>query len=330
MKTCTQCGLDVADHDLVCGHCGLDVNVVALSLFPEQESSLPGESPVLPDDTQIILEEPPVLPDETQLFPEEVAVQAAGLSSPMPMPDDTVGQSEYAPPSSDAPPASDPRPSQWRIAVVAAAALVLGGTGVILSLPARQPVQAVTGISKATTIPQIRKAAPSARPTDSSPTPKWSRTRESKWATDGSKMIGFELEAEREVGVWMKRVRPVLAVRCLSHATEVFVVTDSAASIEPIPDRHTVHVSFDDGAAADEHWLDSAAHRELFAPNGTELARQIARSHTMRFGFTPFNAPAVNVDFDVRGFEGPLESVTKTCRSSAPARAQKTVAAHRQ
>jgi hypothetical protein len=319
MKTCTQCGLDVADHDLVCGHCGLDVNVVAMSLFPEQESALP--------------EEPPVLPDETQIFPEEMAVQATDFSSPMSTPDDdTVGHGEPAPASSviaDALPASEPRPSQWRIAVVAAAALVIGGTGVILSLPARQPVQAVTGISKATTIPQIRKAAPSARPTDSSPTPKWSRTRESRWATDGSKMIGFELEAEREVGVWMKRVRPVLAVRCLSHATEVYVVTDSAASIEPIPDRHTVHVSFDDGAAADEHWLDSAAHRELFAPDGTELARRIARSRTMRFGFTPFNAPAVNVDFDVRGFEGPLESVAKTCRSSAPARAQKTVAAHR-
>ena len=49
MKTCTQCGLDVADDDLLCGHCGHDVKVIALPLFPEEEPALPEEPPVLPD-----------------------------------------------------------------------------------------------------------------------------------------------------------------------------------------------------------------------------------------------------------------------------------------
>ena len=43
----------------------------------------------------------------------------------------------------------------------------------------------------------------------------------------------------------MKRVRPVLAVRCLGRETEVYVVTDSASSIEPTPDKHTVRIGFD-------------------------------------------------------------------------------------
>jgi len=111
----------------------------------------------------------------------------------------------------------------------------------------------------------------------------------------------------------MKHVRPVLAVRCLGRQTEVFVITDSAMSIEPTPDRHTVHVSFDGGAEAEERWLDSDAKKELFAPDGVALAHHLASARTMRFGFTPYSASPVVVDFDVHGFAGLLEPVGRTC-----------------
>jgi hypothetical protein len=209
-----------------------------------------------------------------------------------------------------------PARTHWHIAAVALAGLVVGGIGIILSVSGRSMSPGGGGSSPLpTTSARIEKGPLRSAALESSAAPKWIRTHESRWASDGSKTIGFELEAEREIGVWMKRVRPTLAVRCLGRETEVFVVTDSAASIEPIADQHTVYISFDNQAEVAQHWLDSADHRELFAPDGMVLARQIAQARTMRFGFTPFNSSPVVVDFDVRGFGGPLESVMKTCRS---------------
>jgi len=145
--------------------------------------------------------------------------------------------------------------------------------------------------------------------------PKWFRARESAWASDGSRTVTFELEAENEVAVWMKRVRPVLAVRCLGRETEVYVVTDSAASIEPTPDKHTVRIGFDHQGDVEQRWLDSAGHRELFSPDAAALASQIAQADKMRFSFTPFNSAPVTANFDVHGFAPSLEIVTKTCRN---------------
>jgi hypothetical protein len=115
----------------------------------------------------------------------------------------------------------------------------------------------------------------------------------------------------------MKRVRPTLAVRCLGGQTEVFVFTDTAASVEREDDKHTVHVGFDNADDVAQQWLDSADHRELFAPDGAALARQIAGARRMKFRFTPFNASPVVVEFDVHGAEEPLQAVTKMCHPRA-------------
>ncbi len=180
-------------------------------------------------------------------------------------------------------------------------------------------------------IPFSRPVLPSAVPADPTPPPAasvqtpvdlddpssapgWFRTRESGWASDGSKTVTFALEADDEVRVWMKRVRPTLAVRCLARDIEAYVVTDSASSIESSSDRHTVRIAFDGSGFTTEQWLDSGDHRELFAADGQAFARRLAKAGGMRFGFTPFNASPVIVHFDVRGFAGPLEEITQTCR----------------
>ena len=143
---------------------------------------------------------------------------------------------------------------------------------------------------------------------------RWSGSRQPGWASDGSRTIGFTLPAEKDVRVWMKSVRPLLAVRCLAGRTEVFVITNWAASIEPSAELHTVHLSFDDGPAVTEQWWDSDDAQALFAPEGVTVARQMARSHVMHFGFTPFNAAPVTVQFNVTGFDQLVGSVAKTCR----------------
>jgi hypothetical protein len=147
---------------------------------------------------------------------------------------------------------------------------------------------------------------------------KWTGSKQARWARDGSKTIAFELEAEKDIAVWMKRVRPLLAIRCLYHTTEVMVLPDSAASIEP-NDRHTVRVGFDGGADAQQLWFGSDDHQALFAPDGSAFANQIATARTMRFGFTPYNAKPVVIEFDVRGFDDLIGLVAKTC-AAKPAR----------
>lgn len=223
-------------------------------------------------------------------------------------------------PASDAPAATAGRARGGAWVVGAAAVLMIVGTAAVMLRPAAtgQPktdvvtsVANLPGNSPASTMPP--------RPVSAENTPiKWIRTRQSKWATDGTHTIGFELPAERDVPVWMNRVRPTLAARCLSRHIEIFVVTGAAASVERIDDRHTVQLSFDGGPDVSEQWIDSSDKQALFAPDGAALAQRVAAARHVRFGFTPYAASAVAAEFDVRGFDSPLDAMEKTCSIGAP------------
>jgi hypothetical protein len=152
--------------------------------------------------------------------------------------------------------------------------------------------------AKDTSIPAMRTSAP-----------RWVASGPSRRAGTG---VMFELAADEDIDIWRKRVRPVLTVRCSAKETEVFVMTQSAASIEPTG-QHTVQVSFDSGGAASEMWEHSVDHDALFAPNAKGLLHQIAGAHRMSFTFSPFNAPPALVHFSVAGFEEQLKSAAKTC-----------------
>jgi hypothetical protein len=191
---------------------------------------------------------------------------------------------------------------------------MMGGAGIMLSRPSASvsPTTVTTSAPRVTTQIKETRVEPEVI---ASTMPKWFRARESGWASDGTRTVTFELEAENEVAVWMRRVRPTLAVRCLGRETEVYVVTESASSIESTPDKHTVRIGFDNQADVEQRWLDSAGHRELFSSDAATLASQIAQADKMRFSFTPFNSAPVTARFDVHGFASSLEIVTKTCRN---------------
>ena len=205
--------------------------------------------------------------------------------------------------------------NNWVIAGLVIGALVSGAAA--LGLMAGQSASPETAQARAPI--QLAHAATAASVAPSGPfRSKWTGSKQARWARDGSKTIAFELEAEKDIAVWMKRVRPLLAIRCLYHNTEVMVLPDSAASIEP-NDRHTVRVGFDGGADAQQLWFGSDDHQALFAPDGAAFANQIATARTMRFGFTPYNAKPVVIEFDVRGFDDLIGLVAKTC-AAKPAR----------
>jgi hypothetical protein len=111
----------------------------------------------------------------------------------------------------------------------------------------------------------------------------------------------------------MARVRPVLVVQCLSRATETFVVLGTSANFEEDTLHRSISLQWDDGPVMVQPWRTSESGQELFAPDGVAFTRQLAQVNRLRFGFTPYNAPPVTVDFAVQGFNELAGLVASTC-----------------
>jgi hypothetical protein len=202
------------------------------------------------------------------------------------------------------------RKKSWSLALVGGAGVLACVTAMVVlqSLqPAASP-QPVVAIPASST-----KPAPAAPVIESAPAPTWVGNRQATWANDGSKTISFELQATQDVNVWMSRVRPLLVVRCLSRATEVFVAIQSAASIEGQSGSHTVRLQIDDDEELAQQWTDSVTGQELFAPSSVALARRLASAERLRFSFTPYNAKPVTAEFSVQGFDKLAGLVGSTC-----------------
>ena len=142
----------------------------------------------------------------------------------------------------------------------------------------------------------------------------WSAARRELWLGDRRKGIAYDVTANEPVGAWMKTVRPILVVRCAKGEMEAFVVTDTAAQIEPKSESHTVTLQFDDQSSSTERWPDSAEHDALFAPDGAAFAARIAAAQELRFGFIPHNSSPVVARFYVAGLASLLEPAAKHCR----------------
>ena len=141
----------------------------------------------------------------------------------------------------------------------------------------------------------------------------WSAARRELWLGDRRKGIAYDVTANEPVGAWMKNVRPILVVRCTKGTMETFVVTDTAAQIEPKSENHTVTLRFDDQPPTTERWPDSAEHDALFAPDGAAFAARIAAARELQFGFIPHNSSPVVARFYVADLAPLLEPAAKHC-----------------
>jgi hypothetical protein len=193
---------------------------------------------------------------------------------------------------------------------IAMVLLALVGTGALTTLllmsrgvaspEAAAAVPALTTPRPAATAAAAAMSAPAAAVT------RWRTSTSGRWLGNTRRSFAAELQAEAQVPIWMRSVRPVLVVRCMGASPEVFVFTDSAAKLEPRTEDHTVSLTFDDQPPQTERWPDSADHDALFAPNGRALIDQLAQARTLRFGFTPHNASAVTAEFQVEGLASAL------------------------
>jgi hypothetical protein len=271
-----------------CWHCGRDAKEPLQAFTPEPVASdpLPATACAAPAVDQVISRS-----SDVKGAPAEVAIAA-----------NPAGR----------------RLSYWALACVGvliglATMLAIGRKGIDAPAPASPSVAASNNVPAPVPADPKPMLAEPERTIESAPAPTWVGARRANVGRDGSKTIAFELTARNDVGVWMKRVQPLLVVRCLARATEVFVAIGSAASIEQQVDSHTVHLQFDDAAPVAEPWSDSVSSQELYAPDGVIFARRLARADTLRFGFTPYNSRPVVAEFDVRGFAQLVGLVASTC-----------------
>jgi hypothetical protein len=131
-------------------------------------------------------------------------------------------------------------------------------------------------------------------------------------------MLTLQVAALRDLQVAQQHIRPVLAVRCLSRRTEVFVALGTSANIEA-GDTNRVTVQLDEQTPSAQQWLRTDTYQELFAPDGLTLARQLASASLLRFTFTPFSSRPVVAEFNVRGFDQHVAMLARTCSWPAAA-----------
>lgn len=206
------------------------------------------------------------------------------------------------------PAAPRPAPSgvtSWMLLSLVVIGLVAGASVVMLMKSSPQNVSAATN----TGAPAVRTSTVETART--AITPQWSGGVR---RLNGRNVAVYELEADNDVALWGKVVRPVLTIRCIAGTTEVFVFTQSAAAIDGDDGKHAVRLGFDGEAASTERWMASDEYDALFAENGVSAARRVAGARTMRFGFTPYNAAPVTATFQVTGFDKLAPKLAQTCR----------------
>jgi hypothetical protein len=168
-----------------------------------------------------------------------------------------------------------------------------------------KPVQASAGS------PTPARPAPAPAKVQIDEAPGWVVPSRVGYGRDGSRVLTLQVAALRDIQV-RQPVRPVLAVRCLSRMTEVFVSLGTSASIEA-GDTNRVTVQLDDEMPSVQQWVRTHTYQELFAPDGLTLARQLAGASLMRFTFTPFSSRPVVAEFSVKGFDQHVATVARTC-----------------
>ena len=121
--------------------------------------------------------------------------------------------------------------------------------------------------------------------------------RQPRVAGEREKGVAFELPSLNKVAIWQGISQPMLVVRCDAGHMQTFVYTASAIQMEAQDENHSVRISFDGEPEVTERWADSSEHDALFAPDAAAFARRLAAAHTLRFGYTPHNAPRAVAEF---------------------------------
>ena len=134
-----------------------------------------------------------------------------------------------------------------------------------------------------------------------------------EWLLNAKKGVAFELPAQNRVSIWQGIARPTLVVRCDAGRMQMFVYTASAIQMEAVDENHTVRISFDGQPEATERWADSSEHDALFAPDPAAFAQRVGTASTLKFSYTPHNAPRAVAEFQTSGLNDLIGPAAKHC-----------------
>jgi len=280
MKRCSRCEREIPETATTCGQC----DAVSAAPVPAAPPSVAAAAPIAHSAAQ------PAAPSTSPALPPAAPAAARGTN---------------------------------RRVVLAALLVLVGGTLTFAMLTTSTPPAVPVVTPAATPRPSAARpaapkpTAPAAAPAATAPvapivTTKWAAANR-EWLLNAKKGVAFELRALNKVTIWQGIAQPMLVVRCDAGRMQMFVYTASAIQMEAQDENHTVRISFDDEAEVIERWADSSDHDALFAPDAAAFARRVTTARTLRFSYTPHNAPRVVAEFPVSGLGSVIEPAAKPC-----------------
>jgi hypothetical protein len=142
---------------------------------------------------------------------------------------------------------------------------------------------------------------------------KWS-IRFQKSAFDDSRTVILHLVADSPVRGWLKLETPTLVLRCLEGKTHAYIDVGMAAQPELGEHNHaTIRLRFDAAPAVKRRALESTDQTALFISDPIPFIRSLLKHRTLVFGFTPFNAPPAETQFDLAGLAAVIGPLRETC-----------------
>jgi hypothetical protein len=325
MKRCSRCGWEIPESAATCDQCNAQATVPAASIKEESaapidlsaaQPAIPTMAPAVPRATPVVAPAAPVVPP---------AVPLATAATPIATPPPPVPLAKPVAATAAARAARVSIPASWKAAggsnrrMLLAAFLVVGGGTLTFAMlrssaPAVPVSTSAAAARGAAAKPAGPNSAPAAAPVAAAPVvpSKW-KAANSEWLLNAKRGVAFELPSQNRVGIWQGIARPSLVVRCDAGHIQAFVYTASAIQMEAVDENHTVRISFDGQPEVTERWADSSDHDALFAPDGAAFAHRVTTATTLKFTYTPHNAPRAVAEFQTSGLTDLIGPAAKQC-----------------
>jgi len=324
MKPCSRCGWEIPESATTCDQCNAQAAVPAASIKEEAAASdLSTSQPAIPTKAPAVpLARPVVAPAAPVVAP---AIPVATAAVPIATPPPAVPLATPVVATAAAPAAKMAIPALRTVAggsnrrMLLAALLVVGGGTLTFAMwrssaPAVPVSTHAAAPGRAAAKPAVPNSPPGAAPVAGAPVvpSKW-KTANGDWLLNAKRGVAFELPSQNRVGIWQGIARPSLVVRCDAGRMQTFIYTASAIQMESVDENHTVRISFDGQPEVTERWADSADHDALFAPDGAAFAHRVMTATTLKFSYTPHNAPRAVAEFQTSGLNDLVGPAAKQC-----------------
>jgi hypothetical protein len=142
----------------------------------------------------------------------------------------------------------------------------------------------------------------------------WQVSRETN-NMDHTKEAYISIDASNKIAGVIGSYRPTLIIQCRKHKPALVINVGSPLQHEYGEyESYAVRVKFDDGKPIGQRWTGSHEQRSgVLSPNPTQLIRELSKTDTFLFEFTPFERSETTAIFRVSGLKERFETVQDVC-----------------